>query len=372
MKHNKLHTIIPATEGIKYAGSKLKLLPQILSLCDGLDIEKVLDGFSGTTRVSQAFAQSGYSVIASDRSSWAYTIGNCYLKNKKNRCEYKELIDHLNSIAGYDGWFTEHYGGYTFGGSAIQPDGSKKPWQVKNTRKLDGIREEIDRLNLDEHTKAVAITSLILAMDKVDSTLGHFTSYLKQWSPRSYKDLKLEVPMLFKNKKENRVLKGDIFEIIEDVECDLAYFDPPYGSNNEKMPTSRVRYSSYYHIWTSIIENDQPKIFGAAGRREDTRDTVSGSVFEEFRKDENGHFIAVKAIEKLIKEVKARYVALSYSSGGRATAAELNESLKANGNLLKVLEVDYKKNAMASMKWTDEWLRDTEEQNKEYLFLLEK
>lgn len=376
MKNNQLfddiNTSIPETEGIKYAGSKLKLIPQILSLCDGLNITTVLDGFSGTTRVSQAFAQLGYTVTSSDRSAWSYIIGNCYLKNKKNRNEYQELIEHLNAIDGHDGWFTENYGGFDFEGSAVQPDGSKKPWQVKNTRKLDGIRDEINRLNLDDHTKSVAITALILAMDKVDNTLGHFTSYLRQWSPRSYNDLRLVTPKLFINEKENQVLKGDIFETLKDISCDLAYFDPPYGSNNEKMPPSRVRYSSYYHIWTSIIQNDKPEIFGAAGRREDTRDRVSGSVFEEFRKDEDGKFIAVKAIEKLIKEVNAQYVALSYSSGGRATAEELNSILTDNGELLKVIKIDHKKNVMAAMKWTDDWLRDIEEPNREFLFLLEK
>lgn len=376
MKNNllfeELNTVTPPTEGIKYAGSKLKLLPQILSLCDGLDVETVLDGFSGSTRVSQAFAQLDYSVIASDRSVWSYTLGNCYLKNKAAKSEYQELIDHLNATPGYDGWFTENYGGLDYDGGAIQPDGSKKPWQSKNTRKLDGIRDEIDRLQLDELTKSVALTSLILAMDKVDSTLGHFTSYLKKWSPRSYNDMKLVVPKLFINEKENRVLKGDIFETLSDINCDLAYFDPPYGSNNEKMPPSRVRYSSYYHVWTSIIENDRPALFGAAGRREDTRDTNSSSVFEEFRKDSSGQFIAINAIKKLITEVKSKYVALSYSSGGRATAEELNQILKSNGNILKVIEVDYKKNVMAGMKWTDEWLRDAEEPHREFIFLLEK
>lgn len=218
----------------------------------------------------------------------------------------------------------------------------------------------------------MAITSLMLAMDKVDNTLGHFTSYLKQWSPRSYNNMHLEIPKLFINENENQVLKGDIFDTIKDVSCDLAYFDPPYGSNNEKMPASRVRYTSYYHIWTTVIQNDKPDIFVAAGRREDTRDGISGSVFEDFRKDEDGKFIAVKSIEKLIKEVDARYVALSYSSGGRATAEELNSILSDNGKLIKVVNVDYKKNVMASMKWSNEWLRESEDPHKEFLFLLEK
>jgi len=192
---------------------------------------------------------------------------------------------------------------------------------------LDAIRDEIDTLHLNEIEKSVAITSLILAMDAVDSTLGHFTSYLKDWSSRSYKEMQLKVPKVFENQQENTVLKGDIFESIKNVTVDFAYLDPPYGSNNEKMPPSRVRYASYYHLWATICKNDKPKLFGAALRREDTSDRIAATVFEEFRKDESGHFIAVKAIEKLIESVNAKYVALSYSSGGKATAIELNEIL---------------------------------------------
>jgi len=36
------------------------------------------------------------------------------------------------------------------------------------------------------------------------------------------------------------------------------------------------------------------------------------------------------------------------------------------------MEVDYKKNVMADMRWTSEWVRDAELPNKEFLFLIEK
>lgn len=362
----------PETQGIKYAGSKLKLIQHILSLLDNLDVKTVFDGFSGTTRVSQAFAKCGFHVISNDISDWSYIFGLCYLKNKKHPAEYNELIAHLNSIKGYDGWFTEKYGGLDYSGSAIQPDGTKKPWQVHNTRKLDGIRDEIDALSLNEIDKAVALTSLILAMDEVDNTLGHFTSYLKDWAPRSFKEMRMKVPKLFINTKDHQVLKGEIFASIENVDADFAYLDPPYGSNNEKMPPSRVRYASYYHLWATICKNDKPSTFGAAGRRVDTSDKIAATVFEEFRKDSDGKFIAVKAIDKLIKDIKARYVALSYSSGGKATAEELGEIINCHGKLIKMIEVDYKRNVMAEMKWTNAWLRDAEEPNREFIFLIEK
>ena len=65
----------PKTEGIKYAGSKLKLLPHILQLVQKVKPRTVLDGFSGTTRISQALAQTGHRVIANDLSVWSACVG---------------------------------------------------------------------------------------------------------------------------------------------------------------------------------------------------------------------------------------------------------------------------------------------------------
>ena len=364
--------LIPKTEGIKYAGSKLRILPYIIQAVNKIPVRTILDGFSGTTRVSQAFAQSGYRVTCNDTAVWSEMFGLCYLCNKRDPRTYVSLMQHFNSLRPVDGWFTENYGGDPNEGNAAQPDGLKKPWQKHNTRKLDAIRDEIDRLNLSKVERAVVLTSLILALDAVDSTIGHFASYLQKWSPRSYKHMILTVPRLVQTKEDHYVYRKDIFDLLPDIHVDLAYFDPPYGSNNEKMPPSRVRYSAYYHLWTSICLNDKPRIFGKAKRREDTSDTKAISPFEEFRKDVNGRFIAVNAIEQLIRLTNARWVLLSYSSGGRATAGELNEVLSRYGTIAKVMEIDYRRNVMANMKWTHEWILKAETPNKEFLFLLEK
>ncbi|MDR1972751.1 MAG: DNA adenine methylase [Treponema sp.] len=369
---------ISETQAIKYTGSKLKLLPYILSLSkkaagNSKNIT-VFDGFSGSTRVSQAYAKTGYTVFANDIAPYTKVFNTAFLMNTKEPKSYKPLIDHLNSLKPVSGWFTEHYGGDGTQKISANGDGLKKPWQKKNTRKLDAIREEIDALELDEVTKAVAITSLILALDQVDSTLGHYASYLNEWSPRSYNDMKLKVPNLWINKKKNVVMNHDIFNAIKKLPDNIiiAYFDPPYGSNNEKMPPSRVRYASYYHIWTTICLNDKPKVFGKAKRRADTSDIIAGSIFEEFRKSESGRFIVIEAIEKLIKETTANYIILSYSSGGRATAQELNNVLNSYGKIIEIEKINYKKNVMATMKWTNNWIKDIDEDNFEYLFLMEK
>lgn len=359
-----LPLIVPRTEGIKYAGSKLRIIPYIVEIVRELkDVRSVLDGFSGSTRVSQAFAQLGYNTTASDISHWSEVFASCYLLSKKPDRYYQEMLDHLNSLQGYDGWFSEHYGATEFV--------SKKPFQLKNTRKLDAIRDEIDRLNLTFEDQAVLLTSLIYALDKVDSTLGHFVSYLSKWSARSYKDMKLILPQRFVAEGRNRVLRDDIFSVLSNNEFDLTYFDPPYGSNNHKMPPSRVRYASYYHFWKTVILNDKPEIFGKAKRRTDTRDTYSPSVFEEYRKNSEGRFIAMEAIDKLISEARTRYVLLSYSSGGRVTRQELAEILSNSGKILKIMDIDYRKNVMAQMSWTNEW-SSNEVKHHEYLFLMKK
>ncbi|HXH19937.1 MAG TPA: DNA adenine methylase [Chitinophagales bacterium] len=355
---------VPETEGIKYTGSKLKMLPYIVDIISELEVKKVLDGFSGTTRVSQAFAQLGFDTTSNDIAVWSETFGKCYLLNDKPKKHYQELINHLNSLRGYDGWFTQHYGGDV-------NEAGKKPFQRKNTQKLDAVRDEIDKLNLTEIEKAVALTSLVLALDAVDSTLGHYAAYLSEWSPRSCNDMILKVPNLFVSAGRNTVIKADIFETVRKHEFDLAYFDPPYGSNNDKMPPSRVRYSSYYHIWTTIILNDKPGLFGKANRREDSRDQIASSVFEEFRKDGEGKFIAMQAIRKLIRETNAKFILLSYSSGGRAAKEELMDIITSNGELLKAVEVDYKHNVMATLRWTNEWI-NSDRRHVEYLFLMKK
>lgn len=357
----------PETEGIKYAGSKLKLLPHILQLAEKVKPRTVFDGFSGTTRVSQAFARSGYRVIANDIAVWSKVFGDCYLSSPFPRDHYQDLIDHLNALPGRHGWFTEHYGGDVNGSNDL-----KKPWQRHNTLRLDAIREQIERLSLNAHERAVALTSLVLAMDEVDSTIGHYASYLSEWSPRSYHHMKLSVPNLIPKERDHEIHQTDVFDVVSTIEADVAYYDPPYGSNNDKMPPSRVRYAAYYHLWTSICLFDSPTLFGKAKRRADTSDAVSASVFEEFRKNDAGRFIVVEAIERLLRQTKTRHIILSYSSGGRATAEELNEVIRSAGKLIDVIEVDYKRNVMSGMRWTHEWVRDADERNREFLFLIEK
>jgi len=82
--------------------------------------------------------------------------------------------------------------------------------------------------------------------------------------------------------------------------------------------------------------------------------------------------MAVEAIERLIRGTRAPWILLSYSSGGRATARELDDVLRANGRIVEVIEVSHKRNVMAGMTWTNEWVKEVDTSNREFMFLVER
>lgn len=357
------------TQGIKYTGSKDKIVPRILELIKDKDIKSTLDGFSGTTRVAQALKKSGYDVDCNDISVYSETFGRCYLENNSEKSFYQEKVDHLNNLKGKEGWFTENYGGIVTQnpkGSAIQIDGKKRYWQKHNTMKLDAIRDEIDFISDNDIEKSVLLTSLILALDKVENSVGHQVAYLRDWSPRSSQTMKMEVPELIKGTGKYNSLRGDINDIEEFY--DFIYLDPPYGTNNEKMPTTRVRYHSYYHLWTTVILNDKPKIIGASNRRLDaSSDKIEGAI-SDYEKTDYEH--VRKSIEDLVENLNCRYFAFSYNNKSKVNYEDLMDIF----NKYKVIQnskFSYKENVMKKMKSTNQWVFDDGE-NHEYLFFVEK
>jgi len=359
------------TQGFRYAGSKNKIIPSIIQIIKETGAKSVFDGFSGTTRVTQALKFKKYLVYSNDLNIWSNVFAKCFLLNEKPKEYYEDIINHLNNIKPRAGWFTENYGGIVnTGKSSIQSDGKKKPWQIHNTMKLDSIRYEIELISSDDIEKSVLLTSLILAMDSVDNTLGHHVSYLKDWSPRSYKNMIMKVPNFILDDKKHKVFSDDMFNLLDKTkEVDLCYYDPPYGSNNDVTPTTRVRYNSYYHLWKTIILNENPELFGSANRRADSKDKFGVSIFEEYKK-ENGRFIAETALKNLIVGTKCENILLSYSNNGRVSVDNIISLIRDNNKHLKVFTINYKDNAMKVMTKNGNWENDKRVKNVEYLFLI--
>ena len=356
------------TEGVRYTGSKRALIPKIHELIRTLPIRSALDAFAGTTRVSQYLKSAGYDVQTNDLAPYSTVFGRCYIENcDVERPALDEKIKHLNQLKPVDGYFTEFFGGEDDGTGAVQAsDGKKKPFFVKNTRKLAAIRDEIDRISEDKIEHAILVTSLINGLDQVESTLGHQVAYLSKWAPRAYNDLVLRRPRLIPGDGTYRTSRLDAGKIPN--RFDLAYFDPPYNTNNPHTPTTRVRYASYYHFWTTVVLHDKPESIGASNRRLDcSSDTLPGAIskYESTKYD-----VVLAEIEQLISNVDARYVLFSYSNKGKVEIKDL-EKVFSRHKILAVEKISHRENVQKLLTSNREWLGD-QAANFEYLFLVEK
>lgn len=321
------------TEGIKYIGSKNRLMAYIIDTVLAFNnVSTVFDGFSGTTRVGQALRRNNYVVYSNDLSDYSYTFGKCFLEvsDPKLIIKAKNIIDYLNTIKGHEGFITKHYSG---GSSSIKNGEVIKNdimfWQKKNTLKADAIRKEIDNYRSNTCLYYILLTSLIFALDKVDNTVGVQQAFLKNsWSKRSFNDLTLTMPNIPVDFKPGRVFKSDTNELVKNIEVDIAYYDPPYTSHN---------YASYYHIWDTIVKNDNPEMSGIINRRK----KVNTSLYNSKR-------FVYKAFSQLIKDTNSKYILISYNNEGLLLFDDLMHIASKKGEVL-INEIDYKRNVMSQI-----------------------
>lgn len=353
-------------ESIRYSGSKYKIIPKIQEAIDGLSITKAVDAFSGSTRVSQFFKHCGYNTVSNDMAVYSKILADCYLCAKRPHSYYQEIVDHLNSLPGKDGWYSQNYGGLATTESSVQSDGLKRPFQMHNMNKLDSIRQEIDRLYPEDCIdKSVLLTSTLLALDKVCNDMGHQASYLKDWAKKTYNIMHLEVPSYIPDDLQHEVFCGDVFDL--SVDADLYYFDPPYGTSNDKTKTTRVRYFSYYHIWTTICKNDNPKLVGASKRRYDvSSDSIPGAISEfENIKEKN----VQASFNKLFKKFNNNYVLVSYSNRSRVKIDDLIDIMSDYYTMKKIVKIEHAPNSQTFAVVHGKTKNEVKEDNFEYLLL---
>lgn len=303
---------------IKYLGSKRKLIPQILDAIPK-DVSKVLDAFSGTSRVSKAFKEAGYEVHANDMAYYAYVLAVCYVEAEPELLkEATKYIEKYNNLVGKVGWFSDMY------------SNKSRFFQPKNAIRIQAIREQIEADKLDFKLECVLLTSLMEAADRVDSTCGIQMAYLKQWAKRSYNDLELRLPELSTahNKTFNySATQNNAQKIVSLEKYDLIYLDPPYNQHS---------YAGNYHIWESLCVGDTPETYGVACKRVDVKKDKS---------DFNSKRQALKAMQYLIAQCNAKYILVSYSSDGFISKDQMLSALETRG-LVTITEIDYDRHIM--------------------------
>ena len=298
---------------IKYIGSKRRLVPALTRIAAAADARTALDLFTGTTRVAQAFKAAGAIVTAVDTARYAEMFARCYIATDASGVDARELDDairELDALPGEPGYFTDTF--------CVQ----SRFVQPFNGARVDAIRDAIARDYAGSALEPILLTSLIEATDRVDSTTGLQMAYVKQWAPRSGVPLVLRVPDLLAG--AGHAVRADAVEICATLgEFDLAYLDPPYNQH---------RYFTNYHVWETLVAWDAPAHYGVACKRIDARDPSTKSVFNAKREMPG-------ALERVIRDVHARVVVLSYNDEAWVGADDLRDMCSVHGHV-EVLEFD--------------------------------
>lgn len=351
------------TFGIKYIGSKASIIPHILKAIDEYvepgSIQTAIDVFTGTTRVAQAFKARGWTVTTSDLSWASSCYSGTWIANEGSNQHLHEKLQILNELPGKEGWITKNY-------CDVKGDkgGTVRVWQAKNGKRADAIRDQIEiwwsEKKITQWEKDTLITSLIVALDKVDNTVGVQQAYLKEWCSRSHNDMKLELPKVQPGPVGTH-LTGNCLSLPYPV-ADLAYLDPPYSSHS---------YATYYHIWDSIAKWDKPTVGLNTNRRSD-RISGSNTYDDKMSSLWNTKKSALAAFESLIDRLPVKWVLLSYNNESLVEIEKLKKLLKKYP-LVITTEIDYKRNVMCQIgNAAKDTEREVKKENIEYLFLIQK
>lgn len=305
----------------RYLGNKYKLLPFIIKVvedeCD--NINTVADIFAGTGAVASAFIDK--KLITNDILYSNYICHVAWFSSEQySEDKIIKIIMQYNNVK-----VTEV--------NYMSDNFSDTYFSLDDCRKIGFIRQDIeDKFNSGEintRERALLITSLLYAMDKIANTCGHYDAYRQ--GVEFERHLELYVPQPEVDINENNVCYNmDTNKLAPKIEADLVYIDPPYNSR---------QYCDAYHLLENVARWDKPEVFGVA-RKMDRTALKSDYCTQK----------ATAAFESLIDSIHAKYILLSYNnmankgndrSNAKISDYDIMRILNKKGRV-KVFSEDYK------------------------------
>ena len=305
----------------RYLGNKYKLLPFITRVVENecKNINTVADIFAGTGAVASAFIDK--KIITNDIMYSNYICHVAWFSSEHYSEEkvIKIITQYNNLKITEDNYMSDNF--------------SNTYFSLDDCRKIGFIRQDIeDKFNLgyiNARERALLITSLLYAMDKIANTCGHYDAYRQ--GVEFEKHLELYVPQPEPDVNENNVCYNmDTNELAPEIEADLIYIDPPYNSR---------QYCDAYHLLENVARWEKPEVFGVA-RKMDRTALKSDYCTQK----------ATVAFENLIDSIHAKYILLSYNNmankGNDRSNAKISDNdimrILSKKGKVKVFSEDYK------------------------------
>ena len=305
----------------RYLGNKYKLLPFITRVVENecKNINTVADIFAGTGAVASAFIDK--KIITNDIMYSNYICHVAWFSSEHYSEEkiIKIITQYNNLKVVEDNYMSDNF--------------SDTYFSLDDCRKIGFIRQDIeDKFNsgfINARERALLITSLLYAMDKIANTCGHYDAYRQ--GVEFEKHLEMYVPQPEPDVNENNVCYNmDTNELAPEIEADLIYIDPPYNSR---------QYCDAYHLLENVARWEKPEVFGVA-RKMDRTALKSDYCTQK----------ATVAFENLIDSIHAKYILLSYNNmankGNDRSNAKISDDdimrILSKKGKVKVFSEDYK------------------------------
>lgn len=291
----------------RYLGNKYKLLSFITKVVENEcnDINIIADVFSGTGAVSSAFVDKA--VITNDLMYSNYICNYAWFGSEDY--DQQVIIDYVtyyNSLMDIqDNYMTDNFADTYF--------------SRDDCARIGFIREDIEKNysngDINQRERALLITSLLYAMDKIANTCGHYDAYRK--GAEFDKSLELYVPLAkVNNNSLNQCFNEDANELVKQISADLVYIDPPYNSR---------QYCDAYHLLENVARWEKPEVFGVAKKMD--RSAMKSRYCTNS---------AAEAFEDLVVNINAKYILLSYNNMAEKGNDRSNAKISDN-DIMRIL-----------------------------------
>ena len=327
---------------MNYIGSKyslLNFLEESINSVVGKEFNAGIfaDLFAGTGAVGTLFKKKGYTIISNDIQYYSYVLNKHLIENTPPM-DMSRFI-YLNDLKGKEGFVYKNY---------CAGSGSERNYFTDdNGKKCDAIRSEIERLyknkKITDNEYYYLLASLIDEIDKYANTASVYGAFLKHIKKSAIKSFVYELLPLIDGAKNNTVYNEDINELINNVNGDILYLDPPYNAR---------QYCTNYHVLETIARYDNPELHGVSGLRD--------------YNDQKSKFCSKRTVlnefEYLIKNAKFKYIFLSYNNEGLMSLEDIKNIMSKYGKYdlfkqeYKRFKADVEKNRNIKASSTVEYL----------------